>query len=174
LLSKADTRPDLDAAHGNAGDGSAVQLRLRLGRTWPPSHPPQRWNAGIVVRHTHHPDDALTVIVLAYHGDRILDHVPLDIVGMVLLEVARPDGADPDVRLSSRLEEALRGVTGGKASPRDFTPAMQAFLTTATARRLGEWIASHGTSTSLQYVQTERISTDRVLRYRGVVGGAPL
>jgi CubicO group peptidase (beta-lactamase class C family) len=122
----------------------------------------------------HYPDERLTVIVLANHGDRILDQVPLEIAGMILPKVARRDGADPDVRLSARLEEALRGVSAGNASPRDFTPAMQMFLTTATARGLGEWIASHGTLSSLQYAQTERISADRVLRYRAVAGDAPL
>jgi hypothetical protein len=50
---------------------------------------------------------------------------------------------------------------------------MQAFLTTAAARGLGEWVGSHGTLTSLQYAQRERISTDRVLRYRAVLGDVP-
>ena len=122
----------------------------------------------------HYPDDRLTVVVLANHGDRILDHVPLEIAGMVLPEIARRDGADPDAALSTRLEEALRGVIARKASTREFTAAMQMFLTTSTARGLGEWIASHGPLTSLRYAQTERISGDRVLRYRAVVGDAPM
>jgi CubicO group peptidase (beta-lactamase class C family) len=32
----------------------------------------------------YYPDDGVTVIVLANHGDRILDHIPLDIAGRVL------------------------------------------------------------------------------------------
>lgn len=100
--------------------------------------------------------------------------MPLEIAGMVLPEVARREVADPDARLSARLAEALRGVTAGRANPRDFTQAMQAFLSTATARGLGEWVASHGSLTSLRYVQTEAVGADRVLRYRVVVGDAQL
>ena len=122
----------------------------------------------------HYPEAALTVVVLANHGDRIMDHVALEIAGMVFPDVARREGADPDARLSARLTEALRGFTAGTADPRDFTPAMQAFLSTAAARGLGEWIASHGPLTSLQYAQSEPVGADRQLRYRAVVGDARL
>jgi CubicO group peptidase (beta-lactamase class C family) len=122
----------------------------------------------------HYPDDALTVIVLANHGDRILDQLPLEIAGRLVPEIARQEGADPDARLSARLATALRGVTAGKADPRDFTPAMQVFLSTATARGLGEWIASHGPLTLLRYLQTEPVGAHRMLRYRAVMGDAHL
>ena len=122
----------------------------------------------------HYPDEGLTVIVLANTGDRIIDHVPLEIAGMVLSEVARREAPDPDAGLSARLAEALRGFMAGKANPRDFTPAMQAFLSTATARGLGEWLASHGALTLLRYGQTEPLGAHRVLRYRAVVGDARL
>jgi CubicO group peptidase (beta-lactamase class C family) len=122
----------------------------------------------------HYPDDGVTVIVLANHGDRILDHLPLAIAGMVLPAVARKEAADPDPRRTERLTEALRAFVAGKADPRAFTPAMQTFLATATARGLGEWIASHGEVTSLRYVQTERAGPHSVLRYQAVVGDARL
>lgn len=122
----------------------------------------------------HYPDEGLTVIVLANHGDRIIEQVPLEIAGMVFPDVARREAPDPDAGLSARLAEALRGVTAGRANPRDFTPAMQAFLSTATARGLGEWIASHGALTSLRYGQTDPLGAHRVLRYRAVVGDARL
>jgi hypothetical protein len=48
------------------------------------------------------------------------------------------------------------------------------FLSTATARGLGEWIASHGELKSLRYVQTEPAGEHSVLRYRAVVGDAQL
>lgn len=120
----------------------------------------------------HYPDEGLTVIVLANHGDRIIDHLPLEIAGMILPELARHDAPDPDGRLSARLARALRGVTAGKADPRDFTPAMRAFLSTATGRALGEWIASHGPMTSLRFGQTEPLGPHRVLRYRAAIGDA--
>jgi CubicO group peptidase (beta-lactamase class C family) len=119
-------------------------------------------------------DEKVTVIVLANHGDRILDHIPLEVAGMVLPRVARREGADPNARRSERLAGALRTFTAGKANPGEFTPAMQLFLSTATARGLGEWIASHGELKSLRYVQTEPAGEHSVLRYRAVVGDAQL
>jgi CubicO group peptidase (beta-lactamase class C family) len=122
----------------------------------------------------HYPDDGVTVIVLANHGDRILDHIPLEIAGMVLPQLARREGADPDARRSERLAQVLRAVIAGNADSREFTPAMQLFLSTATARGLGEWIASHGELKSLRLVQTEDAGTHTVQRCRAVVGDARL
>ena len=45
---------------------------------------------------------------------------------------------------------------------------------TATARGLGEWIASHGPLTSMSYVQSEPMGDATVLRYRATVGEAEL
>jgi CubicO group peptidase (beta-lactamase class C family) len=122
----------------------------------------------------HYPDEALTVVVLANNGDRILDQMPLEIAGLMMPEVARQEGSDPDARLSARLAEVLRGVMAGKAPLAEFTPAMQGLLSTATGRGLAEWIASHGALRSLRYGRTERVGQHRVLRYRAVVGDAHL
>jgi CubicO group peptidase (beta-lactamase class C family) len=122
----------------------------------------------------HYPGERLTVVVLANQGDRIIDQMPLEIAGMVLPEIARGEGPDPDPGLSVRLAGALRGVTAGRVDPSGFTPAMRAFLSTTTARGLGEWIASHGALTSLRYGQTELLGAHRVLRYRADVGDARL
>lgn len=122
----------------------------------------------------HYPAEGLTVIVLANHGDRILDQIPLEIAGIVRPELARREGVDPDPRLTNRLADALRGLTTGQSDPRQFTPAMRTFLTTATARGLGEWIASHGALTGLRYAQTEPVGAHRVVRYRAVAGGVHL
>jgi CubicO group peptidase (beta-lactamase class C family) len=122
----------------------------------------------------HYPDDGVTVIVLANRGDRILDQIPLELAGMILPQIARIETADPDGRRSERLENALRGFIAAKPDPREFTPAMRLFLSTATARGLGEWIASHGELKSLRYVQSERTGPDAVLRYRAAIGGAEL
>ena len=115
-------------------------------------------------------DDGLAVIVLANHGDRIIDHLPMEIAGMVYPPVARRPAADPDPARSRRLEAALRGLWSGKPDPRAFTPAMQLFLTTATGRGLWEWIASHGELKSLTYVESEQST----LRYKASVGDAEL
>jgi hypothetical protein len=70
--------------------------------------------------------------------------------------------------------QALRNVTAETPDARDFTPAMQAFLSTAAARGLGEWIASHGALTALRCSQAEPLGEHRVLHYRAVVGDALL
>jgi CubicO group peptidase (beta-lactamase class C family) len=122
----------------------------------------------------HSPDDDVTVIVLANHGDRILDHLPLEIAGMRLPHLARSDRADPDPRRTQRLQEALRGVLAGDPRPGDFTPAMRVFLSTASGRGLAEWIASHGALKALRYAQTEPAGPLHVLRYRAQMGDAEL
>jgi CubicO group peptidase (beta-lactamase class C family) len=122
----------------------------------------------------YYPDHRLAVIVLANHGDRILDQMPLEIAGLILPDVARIDGQDPDAGRSAKLADTLRAFVAGKADPRDFTPAMQLFLTTATARGLGEWIGSHGELKALRYAQTERDGGLSILRYRATVGDAEL
>jgi hypothetical protein len=108
------------------------------------------------------------------HGDRILDHIPLEIAGIVRPELARREGVDPDPQLTNQLADALRGITTGQSDLRQFTPAMRTFLSTATARGLGEWIAWHGALAGLRHAQTEPAGTHRVLWYRAVAGGAEL
>jgi CubicO group peptidase (beta-lactamase class C family) len=120
-------------------------------------------------------DDGLSVIVLANHGDRVLDHIPMEVAGLVYAPVARASSAaDPDPEQSTRLTALLRGLLAGKADVASFTPPMQLFLTTATGKGLWEWIASHGELTSLTYVQTERTGSNTTLRYRAQMGSARL
>jgi hypothetical protein len=70
--------------------------------------------------------------------------------------------------------EALRAFIAGKTDPEWCSPPMRLFLATATARGLGEWIASHGALASLSYVQSEVVRDALVLRYRAAVGEAEL
>ncbi len=117
----------------------------------------------------------LSVIVLANHGDRILDHLALEIAGIVDPSVARGRGMpDPDPALSESLRMTLRGLMAGAANTDPFTPAMKRFLTTSSGRGLWEWIRSHGELKSLTYVQTDRVGNDSVLRYRALIGDADL
>ena len=117
-------------------------------------------------------EKGLTVIVLANHGDRILDHLPLEIAGIVDPVVARRSSSDPDPQLSRRLTQALRDLLAGKADPSLFTPAMQRFLTTANGRGLWEWIGSHGALTSMTYTRAEPAGESSVLRYKATLGDA--
>lgn len=120
-------------------------------------------------------DDGLSVIVLANHGDRILDHIPMEVAGLLFAPVARASSAaDPDPERSRRLTSVLRSLFTGKADAASFTPPMRLFLTTATGKGLWQWIASHGELRSLAYVQTERIGSNTTLRYRADVGSTRL
>jgi CubicO group peptidase (beta-lactamase class C family) len=122
----------------------------------------------------HYPDERVTVIVLTNHGDRILDHMPLEIAGMIFPDVARRDGSDPDPRRTIRLTQVLRLVMAGTPDLREFTPAMRLFLTTANGRGLGEWFASHGALKALTYVQAEPAGAHQLLRYRAILGDTEL
>lgn len=120
-----------------------------------------------------YPASGLAVIVLANHGDRILDHLAMEIAGIVDPSVARRRAArDPDPALSERLRTTLRGLMAGAADPTLFTPAMQRFLATSTGRGLWEWIRSHGELKTLTYAQTEPAGNDSVLRYEALIGDA--
>ena len=122
-----------------------------------------------------YPEERLAVIVLANHGDRILDHLPLEIAGIFEPSLARQHAAsDPDPPRTERLTSALRSLLAGKPDAKLFTPAMQLFLKTASGRGLSGWVASHGELKSLTYAQTEAAGENSTLRYRAVVGDAHL
>ena len=122
-----------------------------------------------------YPDEGLAVIVLANHGDRILDHLPMEIAAIVSPALAREQPTpDPDPARNERLTTALRGMLNGKPDPKLFTPAMQLFLQTSSGRGLGEWVASHGDLKSLTYSQTEPAGENSTVRYRALVGQAHL
>lgn len=152
---------------------AAVQLCLRLGRrsrARASGRVSQRRHARLLLR--RYVDHGLTVIVLANLGDRVLDHIPMEIAGIVDPALARQHAAeDPDPARSRMLLATLRDLLrGGKYDPESFTPAMQLFLTTSTGRGLWEWIASHGELKSLTYAQTDGATH----RYRAEVGDARL
>lgn len=107
----------------------------------------------------------LTVIVLANHGDRILDHLPVDLAGIVDPALARDIApSDPDPARTRRFETVLRGLMAGEPDLDRFTPAMQRFLRTASGRGFWDWIASHGALQSLRFATGAH--------YRAVLGGA--
>ncbi|HVS30653.1 MAG TPA: serine hydrolase domain-containing protein [Thermoanaerobaculia bacterium] len=112
---------------------------------------------------------AVSVIVLANHGDRIIDPVAVDVAGIAFPALARSRGKrDPDPELTKRLRDALAGLLAGQPDPRLFTPAMQLFLTTAIGKGLWEWIGSHGELGPFAYAGQE----DSRLRFRATLGEA--
>ncbi len=121
-----------------------------------------------------YPDRRITVIVLANHGDRILDHIPMEVAALVAPALRRVGVADPQPERSARLEKTLRRYMIGEHDPEAFTPVMQRFLATATGKGLGEWIGSHGELQSFKFVKSEPSGGDQSLRYRVTLGGAEL
>ena len=122
-----------------------------------------------------YPEEGLAVIVLANHGDRIIDHLPLEIAGIVAPSLAREQpSADPDPARTQRLTSALRNLLRGKPDRKLFTPAMQLFLQTSNGRGLAEWMASHGELKSLTFSQAEPAGENSTLRYRASIGDAHL
>ncbi|HEY0158644.1 MAG TPA: serine hydrolase domain-containing protein [Thermoanaerobaculia bacterium] len=119
-------------------------------------------------------DDGLAVIVLANHGDRILDHMPLEIAGLVHPAVARRRAAESEPERSRVVNAALRGLLSGTPDLTLFTPEMRLFLGTATGKGLWEWVASHGDLKALAYHQTETADGLQTLRYRATLGEAEL
>ena len=117
-------------------------------------------------------DDRLTIIILTNHSDRFLDQLALDIAGIYVPALRRPEGkADPDPQVSLRLKEVMTGLSsGGKHDPDLFTPAMRIFLTTATGKSFWQWVAYHGALKSFSFSDREDDGKSRVLRYKVTLG----
>ncbi len=117
-------------------------------------------------------DDDLTIVILANRGDRILDPFAIDIAGMYAPALARAVPAiDPDPGTTSRVRAVVAGLLANKHDPEQFTQPMRAFLCTATARAMWQWIASHGDLASLHFADREDSSDGAVLRYQAELGG---
>lgn len=120
-------------------------------------------------------DAGVSVIVLANHGDRVIDQLAVDIAGIFARELAwNRSPVDPDPELTARLRSALCDLIAGTAAPGNFTPAMQTFLKTATGRGVWEWVASDGELKSLAYAGSEEAGNAMLVRYRAVFGEADL
>ncbi|HUE82355.1 MAG TPA: serine hydrolase domain-containing protein [Pyrinomonadaceae bacterium] len=115
--------------------------------------------------------DQLTVIILTNHADRIVDQLAIDIAGMYVPALARPQGSlDPDPQTSLRLKEVLTGLLKGKHDPALFTPAMATFLSTATGKAFWKWFACHGALGSFTYSDREDAGNTHIFRYRLLLG----
>jgi D-alanyl-D-alanine carboxypeptidase len=119
-------------------------------------------------------DDRLTVILLANHADRIIDHLAIDIAGLYVPALARPKeaGVEPDEKTSRRLKQALLDLIAGKPDPAVFTPPMQVFLRTTGGTGLWQWVGSDGEMKSFTFSEQEGAGDDRILRYQAVLGDA--
>lgn len=107
-----------------------------------------------------------SVVVLANRGDRIVDHLAMELGALLVPELARTTMDDPDRVRSVYLHRALKNLIRGRPEPELLTPEMQLFLATASGRGLFAWIASHGNLTSFAFAEGERDGESRILRYR--------
>jgi D-alanyl-D-alanine carboxypeptidase len=111
-------------------------------------------------------DDKLTIVILANHADRILDQLPIDLAGICLPALKRPDAnPDPDPTTTAMLKDVLSDLLNEKYDPASFTPAMRMFLSTATGKSFWKWFAEHGTLGSFIFSDREDRRDGRVLRY---------
>lgn len=110
-------------------------------------------------------DSGISAIVLANHGDRILDDLALEVT-----RIARPSRdavvADPDPQQTVHLARVAAGLWSGVPELTAFTPAMRQFLSTDSGRGLFQWVASHGQIESLSFAGADKGNGYESLRYR--------
>src|SRR5205823_7014028 len=89
--------------------------------------------------------DKLTIIILTNDADRILDQLAIDLAGISLPALRRPDAnTDSDPQTTAMLNDVVSGLLKGKSEPESFTIAMRIFLSTATGKAFWKWFADHG------------------------------
>jgi D-alanyl-D-alanine carboxypeptidase len=117
-------------------------------------------------------DDKLTIIILTNHSDRIVDQLAIDLAGICLPSLNRPDAnPDPDPKTTAMLKGLVSALLNEKYDPASFAPAMRIFLGTATGKAFWKWFAEHGTLESFVFSDRENRGDDRLLRYRISLGG---
>lgn len=117
-------------------------------------------------------DDKLTIIILSNHSDRIVDQFAVDLAGMYVPALKRPEGKpDPDPQRTQQLKEVVSGLLNEKYDPALFAPPMRIFLKTATGKAFWKWFASHGTLGSFTFSDREDAGDLHILRYHVELGG---
>jgi CubicO group peptidase (beta-lactamase class C family) len=108
-------------------------------------------------------DSGVTAILLANHGDRLLDHVAMEVTKR---DTAPATVIDPSPQRTARLTRVAAGLWSGAPEPAAFTPAMRRFLATSSGRGLWQWVASNGELVSLHYRGSDRGQGYESLRYQ--------
>jgi hypothetical protein len=118
--------------------------------------------------------DKLTIIILSNHSDRFLDHLAIDVAGIYVPALKRPEGkTDPDPQASLKLKEVMSNLLNGKHDADLFTPPMRVFLNTSTGKGFWQWAAYHGALTSFTFSDRQDTGDSYLLRYRVGLGGNP-
>ena len=117
------------------------------------------------------PDDTLTVIILTNHADKMIDQLALDIAGMYHSELKRPMAInDPSPAVTNRLKTIFSQLLQDRFTTTDFTPAMNTFLKTSTAKSLWQWFDSFGKLGAFEVADHERKEGIDTFRYRVQLG----
>jgi CubicO group peptidase (beta-lactamase class C family) len=117
-------------------------------------------------------DDKLTIIILTNHSDRIVDQLAIDLAGICLPALKRPDAnPDPDPKTTAMLKDVVSSLLNEKYNPASFTPAMRTFLTTATGKAFWKWFAEHGSVGAFIFSDREERKDGQVVRYKITLGG---
>ena len=117
-------------------------------------------------------NDKITIIILTNHGDRVLDQLAVDLAGIDLPMLKRPEAnPDPDPATTSRLKDVMSGLLTEKYESASLTPEMRSFLGTASGKALWKWIADHGAVGSFVFSDREDRGDGQVLRYKVSLGG---
>jgi CubicO group peptidase (beta-lactamase class C family) len=117
-------------------------------------------------------DDKLTVIVLTNHSDMIVDQVAIDLAGLSLPTLKRPEtNPDPDSRTTAKLRDIVSGLLKSDYEPAAFTAPMLLFFHTASGKAFWKWFADHGALGSFVFSDREKKGDGQVLRYKVSLGG---
>jgi CubicO group peptidase (beta-lactamase class C family) len=117
-------------------------------------------------------DDKVTVIILTNHGDRIVDQLAIDLAGICLPALKRPEGnSDPDPKTTAMLKDVVSRLLNGKYDLESFSPAMRIFLSTATGKAFWKWFAEHGALGAFIFSDRDQRGDGQVLRYKVNLGG---
>src|SRR5437667_346591 len=112
-------------------------------------------------------DDRLTILILTNHSDMIVDQLAIDLAGICLPALKRPDAnPDDDPKTTEALKDVVSELLKSKYQPDSFTPATRIFLGTATGKAFWKWFAEHGTLGSFIFSDRENRGDGRVLRYK--------
>jgi len=117
-------------------------------------------------------DDKLTIIILTNHSDRIVDQLAIDLAGIVVQALKRPDtNPDPDPKTTAMLKDVVSGLLKGNYEATSFTLPTRIFLDTATGKAFWKWFADHGELGSFIFSDREQKGDGQVLRYKVELGG---
>jgi D-alanyl-D-alanine carboxypeptidase len=119
-------------------------------------------------------DDQLTVIILTNHADKMIDQMAINIAGIYVPALKRPEQTkDLNSQTSLVLKEVMSNLLNGKHNPALFTSAMRIHLGTATGKSLWQWYAYQGALKSFTFSERETLADNQILRYKVVLGDNP-